>query len=813
MCVLCKDTFSRSDILKRHFQKCSVRRGNPSNATHLSHPSAHVRKTQSGSGNILSPDSATSEIKTPQETEDLQTHPSKYNATNRADLQQQSYPDRELAPTQGMSRLGSAKLAAGTFSIRDRSLTGPGPSNLNAAGYSYSQGSVTDGSLSASAEGTPISFKQEVPFAHTNLVKDGLLSHTRPGNVNHANSIDCTRSLQHITGSTNGQSGWPEGYQWSAQSGYSTPQYETSGSMGQPSIKTETGNFTNSPLLMTADQAQQPAKLVSHGLDTDFDPTSDMNEDHLTNGLYGGPPSFAVGEPFDSYPSWNMVESLSSFLDDRTERLVGFCFPDANDQSESQMLRSWLAADNANHLMELFSNFQGHWPLLHMPTFKYMDAYDGLFLTMLCVGAVYSDRITVPQVRSVMQRVKWAVDQSTCMLHEDVENYYDVEPGNSKLAFTERNVEEVLALAMLQILFTWHGDANQRASSRQAFPKLAMLARRFELLQPAPKSSPAYSALHQPGLIPDEDLISTWSWHAWVDQERRSRLMYIILLLDMAMVVFFNSSPQFDPLEVRLALPADDEVWEARTEQDCAIALGLHGPEAQTSRNVTGSRRIIQPFMRDAMKALLDPAVGFQPRATNAYSKFILVHGLHVKLWTVQRQIAIGHENGHINSSTPISNNDWTLGLELNGHTSATNSGQLTPTDSSGSSEGQSTGNHQPLNATTNALQKWKKMWDEDMHLQYPASTPGLRRSGFCRDGVLIFWLAHGILRNNRASDWSTPPDTKFLLMFALLKQYQKAYTAKALRIEDIGSICHIDDSYGIGDLSLDMKLLFTPLN
>lgn len=29
MCVLCRDTFSRSDILKRHFQKCSIRRGNP----------------------------------------------------------------------------------------------------------------------------------------------------------------------------------------------------------------------------------------------------------------------------------------------------------------------------------------------------------------------------------------------------------------------------------------------------------------------------------------------------------------------------------------------------------------------------------------------------------------------------------------------------------------------------------------------------------------------------------------------------------------------------------------------------------------
>lgn len=46
MCVLCTDTFSRSDILKRHFQKCSVRRGNPTGASHLSNPAAHLKKSQ-----------------------------------------------------------------------------------------------------------------------------------------------------------------------------------------------------------------------------------------------------------------------------------------------------------------------------------------------------------------------------------------------------------------------------------------------------------------------------------------------------------------------------------------------------------------------------------------------------------------------------------------------------------------------------------------------------------------------------------------------------------------------------------------------
>ncbi|POS83220.1 hypothetical protein EPUL_005936, partial [Erysiphe pulchra] len=48
MCILCRDTFSRSDILKRHFQKCSIRRGNPTGASHLSHSQAHVKKAQLG---------------------------------------------------------------------------------------------------------------------------------------------------------------------------------------------------------------------------------------------------------------------------------------------------------------------------------------------------------------------------------------------------------------------------------------------------------------------------------------------------------------------------------------------------------------------------------------------------------------------------------------------------------------------------------------------------------------------------------------------------------------------------------------------
>lgn len=67
MCVLCKDTFSRSDILKRHFQKCSIRRGNPTGATHLSHPHAHLKRTQQAAAAAMAAAAATNPVKPPHE--------------------------------------------------------------------------------------------------------------------------------------------------------------------------------------------------------------------------------------------------------------------------------------------------------------------------------------------------------------------------------------------------------------------------------------------------------------------------------------------------------------------------------------------------------------------------------------------------------------------------------------------------------------------------------------------------------------------------------------------------------------------------
>ncbi|KAK4119927.1 hypothetical protein N657DRAFT_244162 [Parathielavia appendiculata] len=44
MCFLSRETFARSDILKRHSTKCAIRGGNPTSASHLSRPQVCVNK-------------------------------------------------------------------------------------------------------------------------------------------------------------------------------------------------------------------------------------------------------------------------------------------------------------------------------------------------------------------------------------------------------------------------------------------------------------------------------------------------------------------------------------------------------------------------------------------------------------------------------------------------------------------------------------------------------------------------------------------------------------------------------------------------
>jgi len=100
-----------------------------------------------------------------------------------------------------------------------------------------------------------------------------------------------------------------------------------------------------------------------------------------------------------------------------------------------------------------------------------------------------------------------------------------------------------------------------------------------------------------------------------------------------------------------------------------------------------------------------------------------------------------------------------------------------------------------------------------DIAIQYPQNGIGYRRFGFSRDGIHFFYLGQSLLRSTKASEWTAPPDLRFLQIMGLLKKIKGFVSNENTQGGlDTGSVGDIDDTYGVGDLTLDMKLLFKPM-
>ena len=222
-CGLCEDTFSRSDILKRHFQKCSVRRGNPTGASHLT----HSKNSKKGKPNSIE------QLSIP-----LTTAPTSTNATASSQAPQQISHTASSTPTlqspfelQGLSTLGlgtgtaayqeelqnfsnrasranSIKRSSNGMTINSRTTSGPSSIAGPDSTFSYSTGQVTPESLTTSGAATPYSIQHEarMPFSpdgtyHTaNGSGLDMTSISRP----HSGPAYTASNHPHIMGSANG---------------------------------------------------------------------------------------------------------------------------------------------------------------------------------------------------------------------------------------------------------------------------------------------------------------------------------------------------------------------------------------------------------------------------------------------------------------------------------------------------------------------------------------------------------------------------------------------------------------------------------
>ena len=761
MCVLCRDTFSRSDILKRHFQKCSVRRGNPTGASHLSNPAAHLKKSQAA---------ANEESKPKIESPINGANPS--SAINGASLPQNARN-------------------TGTLSSNSSNFSDP-PANP------FSTAATTPSGMHRSA------------------------SHQKFGGQNPVGSAsNGTWAPMQQTA----RSGNPAMYHSASASPHPFGLTATNAEERKPTMSTTSGvgEEWNQMFQPGENQDYIFATSMSGGYDTlqaQIDPKKEFDQGAgASNNYYIAPTSLGADGTLGPLP-WNLDAIQEDPLQLKGDRLVDFCFPGGiqdslQEQQNNANFRACLTADNIRHFLELFSNFQGHFPFLHLASFNFIEAYDGLILGIVCIGAVYSDRVSQLQVRGLIQRTKSGIER-TSRVFQQAQNGDFTDTSQPRLLASSRDLEEILAIFLLFTVSTWHGGPTERASTRSESKKLFQIVRRYQMFEPIGRESDGYSFLHNIG-AGEQMHYSQWDWEVWVNQERRLRVMYLVYLFSTALNLYFNCEPQFDPLEIKLPLPCDDAAWDAKSSDECAYALGLNGPGPQSAVNRSGSLRAKQLELHVAIEALYSSTTTFQPRTTNVFSKFILIHALHTQIWQLQRQLSTGKPSSLdvLTSPSSFTPQDDSLYTLYSGHAANRRPSSDHPS-SSVASPGGSLQSNELIRSIINALVKWKTMWDQDMQLQYPpsqdpASAP--RRIGFCRDGVHFYWLARAFLPANRHGDWQQSADTRFKhVMSGLLQVRDFGKSDAARRGEEPGSVSDIDHDYHMEALELDMKKLFRPI-
>lgn len=491
--------------------------------------------------------------------------------------------------------------------------------------------------------------------------------------------------------------------------------------------------------------------------------------------------------------NWELPSNIHNPYTKISDQILNFFhLPSYDVNSNLAGMNLYFSPDNVKDFLDNYTHFHIHTPVIHVPTFKVVEAYIGLLAAMCCIGACYSDRVNAANVREMMDFL-WAALERDCKLLSTTG------PQTLGSPLTTLDTEHFQALLITAILNLWNGTPQQRERARRAFPILSSQARRLNLHYVSRDAS-LFSPVHQADFDASQFIPNEFNWDAWVEQERRVRLMLGIYLGDVAMGLFFNEQACIDTFELCIPLPCDDAAWDARTREECLASLGLAPPFYLNGADSAGTQRATQPEVKWAVLTLLHSSVQIQPGSTNLYGKFVLIHAIMALIRRAQTE---GHDVELV-SPVPLPPSDWAV-------PGKPGDGRATPVRGAG--QGIS---HSNLVALSTALDKFKYNWDVDMLSQFPptgVAEANPKRSGFSRDGIHFYWLAKYVLKYTNSSDLQLGPEERLMQVLQLLKSVRSwVMNDGASRGEELGSIGNIDEHYGTTDLTLDMAKLFTPL-
>lgn len=243
-CGLCNDTFSRSDILKRHFLKCSVRRGNPTGEHHLSHSRATKKSRLEAAAKARAFEDCNALSSNQSEgTTENELSPSGAFDLSALRIGASRYSEESQPVSSRASRSNSVKGPSGS----QANFRGSSASSYDPIGYVYSGGRITPDSISTSGAVTPFHYLQEnrpgqftttdVPYIESIHVP-GLEVSSRPPTVSGYASGSLPQILESGTGRGT-DIDWPPLFHPDTHDNYGNSQFDSNMSGTHQLIKSE----------------------------------------------------------------------------------------------------------------------------------------------------------------------------------------------------------------------------------------------------------------------------------------------------------------------------------------------------------------------------------------------------------------------------------------------------------------------------------------------------------------------------------------------------------------------------------------------
>jgi len=260
--------------------------------------------------------------------------------------------------------------------------------------------------------------------------------------------------------------------------------------------------------------------------------------------------------------------------------------------------------------------------MLHTPSLCLLDVHPTLLAGICCIGACYANYLAADTVRRATDILRVAAAACSSFLLSDRDQHHHHHHHQTPFGHDAEELQ-AFTIIVLHLLCT----PSQRSQARHMWPALARQASQIGLFDVATDALVALSPLHQANLDPGLVSASTFDWTGWVQQEERSRLAHVMLVVDSAMVLYLNLPSHIDCFKVRAPLPADDAAWDAGSAETCAEALGLLGAHAHAARteNTGDVARPTQPCGDGVLQALLQPSHDIMPDQTNSRGRFIIL--------------------------------------------------------------------------------------------------------------------------------------------------------------------------------------------